>query len=68
MRFLRGTTAGIILLLIVPTISMAEERSQPPPELRLSLHDAIQAAVDNNVNVRLLRERIAAAQSAANTS
>ena len=68
MPFLRCTTVGIILLLVVPTVSIAEERSQAPPELRLSLHDAIQAAVDNNVNVRLLRERIAAAQSAANTS
>jgi outer membrane protein TolC len=38
------------------------------PELRLSLHEAIQASIDNNVNVRLLKERIAAAQSAANTS
>ena len=46
----------------------AAETVQPSPELRLSLHDAIQAAIDNNVNVRLLRERIAAAQSAANTS
>ena len=68
MRFSRCAIAGIILLLVVPTMSMAEERSQAPPELRLSLHDAIQAAIDNNVNVRLLRERIAAAQSAANTS
>ncbi len=38
------------------------------PELRLSLHESIQAAVDNNINVRLLRERIAAAQAAAGTS
>ncbi|MBI4003194.1 MAG: TolC family protein [Nitrospira defluvii] len=44
---------------------------EPPtniPQLRLSLHDAIQASIDNNVNVRLLKERIAAAQSAASTS
>jgi outer membrane protein len=46
----------------------ASETVQLSPELRLSLHDAIQGAIDNNVNVRLLRERIAAAQSAANTS
>ena len=38
------------------------------PELRLSLHDAVEAAIDNNVNVRLLRERIASAQAAADTS
>jgi len=44
---------------------------EPPgsgtPELRLSLREAIQAAIDNNVNVRLLKERIAAAQAQANT-
>ncbi|MBK9113988.1 MAG: hypothetical protein IPM88_20770 [Nitrospira sp.] len=42
--------------------------AEPPagtPELRLSLHEAIQAAIDNNANVRLLKERIVAAQSAA---
>lgn len=38
------------------------------PELRLSLHGAVEAAVDNNVNVRLLKERIAAAQAQADTS
>ena len=47
---------------------LAAEPASGPPDLRLSLHDAIQAAIDNNVNVRLLKERIAAAQSAANTS
>ncbi len=49
------------------SVSAAEAGSNPP-ELRLSLHDAIQAAIDNNVNVRLLRERIAAAQSVEKTS
>jgi outer membrane protein len=38
------------------------------PELRLSLREAIQAAIDNNVNVRLLKERIAAAQAQADIS
>lgn len=56
------------LAVLVPEALRAAEQELPPPELRLSLHDAIQAAIDNNVNVRLLRERIAAAQSAANTS
>lgn len=46
----------------------AEEFESNPPELKLSLREAIQAAVDNNVNVRLLKERIAAAQAQANTS
>ncbi|MDH4082213.1 MAG: TolC family protein [Nitrospira sp.] len=68
--------AGLVLFLILVTVFcgagieiVAAEESEPnPPELKLSLRDAIQAAVDNNVNVRLLKERIAAAQSAANTS
>ena len=47
---------------------VAEEFEGNPPELKLSLREAIQAAVDNNVNVRLLKERIAAAQAQANTS
>lgn len=46
----------------------AVESTSSPPDLRLSLHEAIQASVDNNVTVRLLKERIAAAQSAASTS
>lgn len=52
----------------IPSMSGATEQPPTAPELRLSLHEAIQAAIDHNVNVRLLRERIAAAQSAANTS
>lgn len=68
MRSILLTVAGIILLGVLPTLSMAEEQIQDVPELRLSLHDAIQAAIDNNVNVRLLRERIAAAQAVADTS
>lgn len=46
----------------------AEESERNSPELKLSLRDAIQAAIDNNVNVLLLRERIAAAPSQVNTS
>ena len=49
-------------------IADAEEPEAILPELRLSLRDAIQAAIDNNINVRLLKERIAAAQAAADTS
>jgi outer membrane protein TolC len=60
------------LLLLVVTIvggqSGVRAGETLPPELRLSLHDAIQAAVDNNANVRLVREKIAAAQANANTS
>ncbi len=50
-------------------VAGAEEASGSGlPELRLSLRDAIQAAIDNNVNVRLLKERIAAAQAQADAS
>lgn len=63
-------SAAVALLLtgVASSPATAAESVQAPPELHLSLHDAIQAAIDNNVNVRLLRERIAAAQSAANMS
>ncbi|MDC8447242.1 MAG: TolC family protein [Nitrospira sp.] len=54
-----GTGAGNVV---------AEGQEANSPELKLSLREAIQAAVDNNVNVRLLKERIAAAQAQANTS
>lgn len=57
-----------LLALWVGTVSASAEPPQTPPELRLSLHDAIQAAIDNNVNVRLLKERIAGAQAAAEIS
>lgn len=43
-------------------------RVRHPLELRLSLRDVIQAAIDNNVNVRLLKRRIAAAQAQADIS
>jgi hypothetical protein len=43
-------------------------RVRAPTELRLSLRDAIQAAIDNNVNVRSLKKPIAAAQAQADTS
>jgi len=58
----------VLLCIALSRIAVGEDRTISPPELQLSLHDAIQAAIDNNVNVRLLRERTAAAQSAADTS
>ncbi len=48
--------------------SFAQTSEPTEPELRLSLRDAIQAALDNNNTVRLLKERIAAAQAAADQS
>ena len=59
---------AIVLLAMIASPVTAEELVTTSPELKLSLRDAIQAAVDNNVNVRLLKERIAAAQAQANTS
>ena len=70
----RGARLSIALVLMTvfcgafgETVA-AEESETNVPHLKLSLRDAIQAAVDNNVNVRLLKERIAAAQAQANTS
>lgn len=66
---MKWRTMGVALLVL--GIGPSAEAVEPPqfrPELRLSLHDAIQAAIDNNVNVRLLRERIASAQATADTS
>ena len=65
---------GVFVVPILLLLSMwappggSAEPTTGAPELRLSLHDAIQAAIDNNANVRLLKERIVAAQSAASTS
>ena len=72
----RRLVTGPLLFLVLTTvfwlpgvgIVAAEVSDSSPPELKLSLRDAIQAAIDNNVNVRLLKERIAAAQAQANTS
>ena len=49
-------------------ISVAKPTRSGFPELRLGLRDAIQAAIDNNINLRLLKERIAAAQAQADAS
>ena len=66
---LRRLVTGLTISLVLAAGIMAAEASETnPPELKLSLREAIQAAVDNNVNVRLLKERIAAAQAQANTS
>lgn len=73
---LRRSATGLTISLVLATafcitvagIVAVEASETNPPELKLSLREAIQAAVDNNVNVRLLKERIAAAQAQANTS
>lgn len=66
---MKRRTLGLATLAALWMVSWAAAESpQTPSELRLSLREAIQAAIDNNVNVRLLKERIAAAQAQANTS
>jgi outer membrane protein len=67
--------ASSLILLMPPVLCRGdgaaggqELSGSEPPKLRLSLRDAIQAAVDNNVNVRLLKERIASAQAQADVS
>ena len=71
-RLVTGLTISLVLAtafgITVAGIVAVEASETNPPELKLSLREAIQAAVDNNVNVRLLKERIAAAQAQANTS
>lgn len=47
---------------------MEKATRSDPPELRISLRDAIQAAIDNNVSARLLKEPIAAARAQADVS
>lgn len=72
MRRLRSLASLAQLVSVATVLSWTPGLAAGPPtstpELRLSLHEAIQAAIDNNVNVRLLKERIVAAQSAASTS
>jgi outer membrane protein len=61
-------TITIIFLLSSALGNIPGVEAGETPELRLSLRDAIEAAVDNNVSVRLLKERIAGAQAAADTN
>ncbi len=62
--------AGILLAGVA---AWGQENEFPPPEterlpvLKLSLADAIDAALDKSPNVRLFRERIAAARAASHT-
>lgn len=59
-HMLWALSGGVWLLALLAGTAMADDRPDTaPPELRLSLRDAIQAAIDNNVNVRVLKERIA---------
>lgn len=55
-------------LLGAGSASVAASEPVPQPELRLSLHDAVEAALDNNPKVRMLKEQIQTAQGIADTS
>lgn len=62
--------AGIMCLSSMTTPSWAQNDPafrQHPPELRLSMRDAMQAAVDNNPTVQIFRERVAQAEEQAFT-
>jgi len=67
MRLYTGVTLAIFVagLLCAGHSPAAESSAQPPqelPVLKLSLKDAIEAALDKNPNVRLYKERIEAAR------
>ena len=63
--------AGIVCLSGVTTLSWAQDvkdgAASRPPELRLSMQDAMQAAIDNNPTVQIFKERVAQAQEQAFT-
>lgn len=62
--------AGTFLLSSIGSPALALDESpanQKPPELRLSLRDAMKAAVDENPTVQLFKERITQAQDQAFT-
>lgn len=63
-----AVVSGFFMVSIGRADAVEERKGTAPPELRLSLRGAIEAAIDNNVNVRLLKERIAAAQAQAGAS
>ena len=63
--------AGIVWLPETATVSWAQDvpdkaAARPrPPELRLSMQDAMQAAVDNNPTVQMFKERVTQAEEQA---
>ena len=65
--------AGIVFLSGAATVVWAEDvkdgaASRPrPPELRLSMRDAMQASVDNNPTVQIFKERVTQAEEQAVT-
>jgi outer membrane protein len=59
--------AGLLCAGQSPAAESAAQTSQELPVLRLSLKDAIEAALDKNPNVRLYKERIEAARGVSAT-
>jgi len=62
--------SGLFLLSGIPTFALAQDDSpsiHKHPELRLSLRDAMKAAVDENPTVQLFRERVIQAEDQAFT-
>lgn len=69
MKVLRHWVA-LIVLVMGPgefEVVLAAEPAPELPELRLSLRDAVEAALDNNPNVRLFKERVLEAGGVART-
>ena len=68
----RASLLGLFLAAGAWDLARAAEPGPDPsaglPELRLSLRDAIQAAVDNNPTVRLFREQVLEARGVADTN
>ncbi len=62
-----GFPLGLAMGLGSPETARAAEPALQLPELRLSLRDAVEAALDNNPNVRLFKERVLEAGGVART-
>ncbi|WP_447599127.1 TolC family protein [Nitrospira sp. Nam80] len=66
-----ATVVVVVLPLVDATTAVAQtpnaSTSEAPPELRLTLREAMEAAVDNNPNVRLFKERVETARAASKT-
>ncbi len=62
-----GFPLGLAMGLGSPETAQAAEPALQLPELRLSLRDAVEAALDNNPNVRLFKERVLEAGGVART-
>ena len=59
--------AGLLYVERIPAAEPPPQIQQEVPVLKLSLKDAIEAALDKNPNVRLYKERIEAVRAAVAT-